>query len=742
MAALSQKIILFIIAIGGVIMIKLDEKLILTPTVEGLQLLCSNRQIILYIHENDENKTFSFKDEISSKIVFLLPMDYNGFVGLKTKEFKEYYKLYVAIKEASSDKIKSRNIKGIKKYVYENIFKKLLEYAIKEKDFNQDEILSQIDDDKNKSLVTRINSKNKQLSSTSRILDLAGGFKIDYRTEYAGLGGLRILAGRNEDGEPEYELIGRLIIKEITMITDKLNIGLKPVYNMKYYNMVSLKDMELYHLTRDELANALYEDMCFIGKDLKDINKLISRLFISNANLGDSDEEPIFKSETDVFKDGFYYNNGKVLSNNILNDIKPTEENVRAAINLVNALITDRGTAKGNECNIFRFMLWSPFSWCFKEIGMNKACYGLVLEGMAGTNKTGAVANFSYLYATPDDIIQTADTVSSFGTRLEENTLPLMLDESRILFDIPDMEEIQKRNIWNKQTRSTKKRTGSNKDLDNFIALRMPVYALNNAPRFKPEFLRRYKINSYDKTMIITEKDEKEFIKKYMPGNPNTPLMDLKYLGKAFADRLIPYIEKGSNEIYDIEKLTVKILKEISEWCDTVFAPSIYEIQDSADGLAIDEYSLIQRELSKEFRKVRKISYGFKEYHEEDFIFCADNNEISWLHHKEINDKNYFAIAKKEFEEYIGDICSRKISASDILDLMGIELDTDINPDGFNTVFYSGKTIRGFKLTSFQLIYKLFGMNVVEHKNLIENEENENTSSKNENSENEENIKN
>ena len=63
--------------------------------------------------------------------------------------------------------------------------------------------------------------------------------------------------------------------------------------------------------------------------------------------------------------------------------------------------------------------------------------------------------------------------------------------------------------------------------------------------------------------MKIKEIDKLNFNKKYKPRNPDTPLKQLKHLGKAFADRFIPYLESQSDELYDLEALTIKILKQI-----------------------------------------------------------------------------------------------------------------------------------------------------------------------------------
>ena len=557
-------------------------------------------------------------------------------------------------------------------------------------------------------------------------VELAPGY-VQFQNENKYKDGLYVKTFDKNTGEYKYSFKGNILIHEMIKTHDILN-QFPPVISINYTNTEINDNISKKNVTFEELSQNI-SDALLIDDNSQGIESILRKITTHSIN---KDLKNVnITANKGIFKRGFFYKDGKIIDN-VFSDLTYSKEDVKKAIRIVNELIENRGTAKGNECNVFRFMLWSPFGWIIKEIGMNKANYGLILSGASRANKTGSVTNFTYLYSNPDDIIQTADTVSAFGTRLEENTLPLLLDESYNLFINPDMEEIQKRNIWNKSTRSTKKRTGNNRDMDNFMALRLPIYAINqDVGNRKPEFLRRYKINSYDLSMVVSEKDESEFNKKYKPDSPNTPLKDLKYLGKAFADRLIPYLEDESDELFEIEELVVKILKDICEWCSSeteniTFIDEIYYIQDSADGFEVDTYSLIQRELSKLFRKNHKQRFGFKGYMEEDFILCAENNEISWLYHiidKEIHD-DVFAIHKSEFEHEISRICNKKMKSDEILDVMEIELKDEINPKGIKGEFYSSKTIKGFKLTPFQLIYKLFGIKVPDHEQLIQDDEN------------------
>ena len=521
-------------------------------------------------------------------------------------------------------------------------------------------------------------------------------------------------------------LIAKMVIKEIQIVSDRLGL-FEPVYNMKYRNLVFNQDRTIYNLTFEELTSYINSDMCFLATE-QTTQKTLRDIIIIGANTN-YDGRTIITAKTDLFKQGFFYDSetNKVLSNNVFDDLEPTKENISDAINLVNNLIANRGTAKPNDCTVFRFMLYSPFSWILKEIGVSRSNYGLVLIGKSQTNKTGSCENFSYLYSNPSDIILTADTVSAFGSQLEKNTLPTVIDEAFNLINIADMEEINKRVIYNKNSRATKNRT-DNKKIDDFKALSLPVFTLNQEKKFKSEFKRRYKIIEYDSSMIISDNARTEFEKEFKPNSPETPLKQLKYLGKAFATEFIKYIENQDAEhqrdsIYDLEPLIIEILKKIAETVGTPFDNAVYKIQQSSNKFDIEKDILLKTGLSELFRKAHRRSYNaYDGYSESDFIACANNNEISWIHY--ISSKDLYAIAKSEFETEVSNILGENTTIEEAFNMLDIELDKSINIDGFKTVAkHKGKSKQAVKITPFDLIYKLFNIQIHEHKELIEQEE-------------------
>ena len=391
-----------------------------------------------------------------------------------------------------------------------------------------------------------------------------------------------------------------------------------------------------------------------------------------------------------------------MIENTIISDIKPTKEQTEESIRLINELLDTRGLAIANDCTLLRFMLWSPFSWCLKEIGKTKGLYGLILTGAPKTSKTGSCLNFSWLYSTPQDREKAVSTTSVFGSRLQESTLPAIIDEAYTLISREDMQDPMKRCIYNKDTRSTKDKSNT-QVTRNYFALGLPIFTMNAYEEFKNFITRRYHINYYPSSMVVSDKDAEEFENTYTPEYEDSPLKALRYLGRAFADKIIPYIESQSEELFDLEKLTIKILKEIAEEIGEEFNPSVYEIQESTDNFDQDRCSTIRNGLNKLFSSSHYKTPNHN-YNTIDFINCANNGEINWLYYR--NKQQTFVINKKGFEKEVSQIVGENMDYTSIL--------TELEIDMAN-ITYSDKAIhtnrgntRGFEITSDELITKVF----------------------------------
>ena len=77
----------------------------------------------------------------------------------------------------------------------------------------------------------------------------------------------------------------------------------------------------------------------------------------------------------------------------------------------------------------------------------------------------------------------------------------------------------------------------------------------------------------------------------------------------------------------------------------------------------------------------------------------------------------FFVVHKKGFEQEASRILGSKTTIQEAFELLDIQIDMEINTDGYQT---SRCGVRGAILSEFDLIYKLFGMKVYDHTELIE----------------------
>lgn len=506
-----------------------------------------------------------------------------------------------------------------------------------------------------------------------------------------------------------YSLLGNIKILELKKISDSMQM-FPPVFNIRFIKTENGQEIYWENLPFDSLKTQLDKETIFTY-DAYRIAELLRKLLIYGVNK-DFNGYTIIKSEIDLFKQGFFYddNAGKVLQNNSF-DFDSDSEDIKKSIRLFNEVIQNRGTAIPNDCSVFRFMLWSPFSYAIKQIGFIDDLYGIVLPGTSNTNKTGSVRIFSHLYAKSQLVEGKADTLSSFTRVLTRNTFPVLNDEALTLLDFEkqnnrEAEEVLKRCITDLNSRGVSDITNAD-DVKEYHALRMPIFTLNNdSIKYKDEFLKRYRVLSYDESMKIDKADAIEFNKKYSPQSPRSPLKQLKHLGKAFAEKFIPYIENHSNELYNLEKLTIKILKEISTECGEPFNTDIYEIQEYNESASIEQDAQLRNGLNEIFIKKHKTHNGT---FAGDFIRCALDNEINWLDYQKRN--KIFLIKPTPFKDDCNRILNGGLSIKSIFELLGITLDAELNPNGFdgkNTTF-KGKSIPVLKIYPADFINKMLG---------------------------------
>lgn len=507
--------------------------------------------------------------------------------------------------------------------------------------------------------------------------------------------------------ETYYNLIGNLLIHEFTLTYDKLKL-FNPVATIKYTNTTTKQVVTMKNQPYEAIANNLINNRLIDSNSLG-IENLLNKIWVQGVN-----EIDFITADTDLLKDGFFMDmeTNKVLSNNVFENLESTTNDVAEAINLFNEIIKGRGTAIPNDCTLFRFMLWSPFAYCLKQMGFTDGLYSMVLWGVTDTNKTGSSVIFSNLYTDKATTLQKANTQSAIGTRLGENTFPLILDEAKDNLTNPNDEEFNKNIVTDEMGRAVKDRTNNNLMVE-FPALRLTVRTLNQDIEYKDEFLKRHKVLYYDSSMQVKEDGKIEFNKRFKPNAPNTPLKQLRHLGKAFADKFIPYLESKSDELYNLEDLTISILKEIQKECNTEFNLNVM-MKQKLTAQSTDNASIIQNGLNKMFTKAYKIPYNHTGYMKQDFINAVNNGAIRWLDYQPKN--KLFVIKVDDFEKDISAILGQYIPIDETMKLLNILYD---NNNGKKTKF-KGNAYNCIRLNLYNLSYKLFGINIYEFEELEE----------------------
>ena len=602
-------------------------------------------------------------------------------------------------------RIKDKKEKGRKtQRILTDLLNDLSDVYIDLTDGNADLRNERFDSITNETIINKVNDISKtQIDDKERKIKLTDDYtQFQGHKDYSD--GLYVTERKFKGGsiETKYIFYGHIVIHEFILTYDKLEL-FKPVVTLKYTNTAINQTKTLIRKSYEDITREIYKEQLIDTNNIG-VESILRKIFVHGIK---TENNTIVKAEIDLIKDGFFYdkNTGKIIYNNVFDNLNSTDNDVKKAIKLLNELIASRGTAIPNECTVIRFMLWSPFGFALKQMGFIDGLYSLVLWGVTDTSKSGSSINYSYLYA--DDYKTTfekANTQSAIGSRLGENTFPLILDEAKDNLSNPKDEEFNKNIVTDEIGRSVKDRNDNNV-MNDFPAMRMTIRTLNPdlTENFKGEFYKRHKVLYYDQTMKIKKTDKLNFNKKYKPRNPSTPLKQLKHLGKAFADRFIPYLESQSDELYDLETLTIKILKQIEKDYDSSFNLNLM-IKQELSNQNDDEGSIIKNGLNELFRKRHKMEQGKTGYSEIDFIHCAKNGEISWIDYKP--KKKVFAVKVSEFEREVSAIIGYHIPITETLKLLHVN-DCEIAKGKFK-----GSKINIAEFNTFDLTYKLFGINI------------------------------
>ena len=355
-----------------------------------------------------------------------------------------------------------------------------------------------------------------------------------------------------------------------------------------------------------------------------------------NSFIIDRTNNSRIETKTEAYLEGFFIINNKIVSNTKLKNLKkPTTEEVAEAIRLLNEIISTRSDeGKANDSTVYRFMLWNPFSYCLKQLGYGKAIYSLILTGKSQGNKSGAtsIGRLFYLHTGEETA---GSTVSVLGSKLEENSFVSAFDECSHLFTLKEALNVMKRAIYEKTARATKDRN-DNKKIDEFQAIGLPMFLLNEPQEFKDYIINRYKITNYTSNSVISNKEKEKFNEKYLPEAPDTILNTLSVIGKVFSTKLIEIIEDPDERkrLFNIEELTIELLKEISSEAGEEFLPEMYEIEKSSNIYNYDVNKEIRNILNTEFKNKNRLT-GKRYYNSSNFTNSAINNNFDFIYYTE-----------------------------------------------------------------------------------------------------------
>ena len=563
--------------------------------------------------------------------------------------------------------------------------------------------------------------KEVELETTSDTITFHGSEET-YIQKDTGIYEVKTDRNNNEYHNP----VANMVIKNVEIILDSLGI-LEPVYNVTYYNRTFKKEVTVKYLKQKRLTEEFIEAKVFYNATKENINYILNSFIIEGSETGR------IETKTEAYLEGYFIVNDKVVSNTKLDKLKkPTPEEVAEAIQLLNEIMSTRSAeGKANDSTVYRFMLWNPFSYCFKQLGYGESIYSLILAGKSQGNKTGATKTGRLFYLHTEE--ETAgSTVSVVGSKLEENSYCSVFDECEHLFSLKEALTVMKRAVYEKTARATKDRN-DNKKIEEFQAIGLPVFILNDPQQYKDYITNRYKIINYTLNSVISTKEKGEFNKKYVPKSPDTILKKLAYIGKVFSSKLIKIIEEPTerNRLFNLEELTIEILKEIGSEAGVDFLPEMYTLTTSSDVYNYDVNKDIRSILNTEFKNKNRLT-GIRYYQGSNFTNSAINHDFDFIyynkHRTKKTAKKEFIIEAKGLVDYVNKNVEETVELEEILVALDLKetleakakLDSLTYPEFIKhqhqiTLKDNGtktKNITGFYLTVEEVANKLFSFNI------------------------------
>lgn len=473
--------------------------------------------------------------------------------------------------------------------------------------------------------------------------------------------------------------VANVVIEEVEIVLDSLGI-LEPVYNVTYYNKTFNKKTTVEYLTKKQLTEEFIKANVFYISTKENVETVL------NAFIIDGTKEGTIITKTEAYLEGYFIVDNHVVSNSKLNNIgRPSKEELAEAIKLLNEIMEDRTTeGVANDSSVYRFFLWNPFSYCFKQLGYGKGNYSLILIGASQTNKTGA-SKIGNLFYNRTEEETTGSTVSVLGSKLGENSFTSIFDECSHLFSIPEALNVMKRAIYEKTGRAVKDRNDNSK-IDNFTAFNLPLFLLNEPIKFKDFITNRYKIINYSNESFIDNDSKEEFNKKYVPDSEDTVLKKLAAIGKVFSEKLIAIIEDPTErkKLFNIEETTIEILEQIQEEAEINFNPEMLKTTEASTKYNYNVKTEIKKLLNEEFKTKNRITANNSPSNY-TFTQSAINNDFDFITYNknktEKTEAKEFIINTSKLKEYVNNNVEEFVELETILEALDLTETIKAKPD-------------------------------------------------------------
>lgn len=348
------------------------------------------------------------------------------------------------------------------------------------------------------------------------------------------------------------------------------------LYDMDIFIPSRNKNYQFRNKTFKSLINSIYNKKVALI-DLNELMNIIT-IFLIYFELN----QKIIIEDGVSYTGFFLNNNGEVIHDQSLDY---NLEDLNKAIGMLNDICDKRQELSSGlafDVSVYRFMLWSPFSFVFKQLGLMDFLYGLILQGESDTNKSTSVNIGRYFYDYRDPV--NVSSVSALGSLIADGSFPAVVDEARYLLTLKETREVAKNTLTSFSCRAVKSREDNTKT-DNFLALSVPVFIYNGFLSYPFEMHKRYKILDYVEEMRIPVNNDVriDFTFDYNVDAINSPLIILRNVGCAFASYLIQLIDKEElKDILrrvrgDLEKLVMYILKLIEREAGVCFHEAFYD---------------------------------------------------------------------------------------------------------------------------------------------------------------------